>query len=189
MKEPALEKFLRRLRLRRLNGWIPAGSTLLDIGCGWECRLLRTYANRIEAGYGMDFKVELEDLPFNIRAFSHRFEVLPWPVPNSSIDVVTMLAVLEHIWPDDLANVFRGIHSALKPGGSLLITVPTPTAKPVLEFLAYKAGVINEDEIRDHKVYYNQSLLNQTLQQEGFQITKYQKFQLGFNSFCVAKKA
>jgi SAM-dependent methyltransferase len=48
------------------------------------------------------------------------------PLPDSSLDYVTALDVLEHV-PDDAA-VVRGFHRLLKPGGLVLITVPASMA-------------------------------------------------------------
>ena len=37
------------------------------------------------------------------------------------------------------------------------MTTPTRIAKPVLEFLSYRLHLINEDEIREHKHYFNKA--------------------------------
>lgn len=44
------------------------------------------------------------------------------PLPDSSLEYVTALDVLEHV-PDDAA-VVRGFHRLLKPGGLAVVTVP-----------------------------------------------------------------
>lgn len=187
MKEPYLEKVLRHLRLGRILPYIDRTDVLLDVGCGWEAKALRTLAPSVTKGYGIDFKVETENVPENIRLFAQRFEK-PWSLPEESCDKAIMLAVLEHIDPDEVPLVLRNIHRHLKPDGRLILTVPTPASQPLLEFLAYKLKIINEDEIRDHKVYYDSELLKKVLSENGFEMIKYKKFQLGMNSFCVADK-
>lgn len=47
-------------------------------------------------------------------------------LPDSSLDYVTALDVLEHV-PDDAA-VVRGFHRLLKPGGHVVVTVPASMA-------------------------------------------------------------
>ena len=186
MKEPYFEKILRRLRLRKLENYICDDDILLDVGCGWQALALQFFAHKLSKGIGIDFKVENVELPNNIKTFQIHFEQLPWPIADNTANKVTMLAVLEHIDPMKLDAIFAGIRGAMRKDGKLLITVPTPTAKPVLEFLAYKLGIVNSHEIRDHKKYYDYENLSKLLDKQGFAIEKYRTFQLGFNSFCIA---
>jgi len=46
----------------------------------------------------------------------------PWPLVNSSFDVVICLQVLQYV--ADLNNLFNEIHRVLKPGGALIMTFP-----------------------------------------------------------------
>lgn len=189
MNEPKLEKLLRRFRLSRVLPHIQQGDVLLDVGCGWEAKALRELAPRLSKGIGIDFKVEPHAVPSHIKLVATRFEADRWPVADAECDKVIMLAVLEHIEPSLVGATLKNIRRALKPGGKLILTVPTPPAQPVLEFLSYKLGVINENEIRDHKLYYDRPLLEKTLANNGFRVELYKTFQLGMNSFCVAARA
>lgn len=50
------------------------------------------------------------------------------PLPDHTADVVTLLDVVEHLSPDELARTLREAHRLLKPGGRILIhTFPTRT--------------------------------------------------------------
>ena len=58
MKESLLEPLLRQLRIRQV---LPVllehpDCSLLDIGCGWEARLLRAVEPYVKRGTGVDFK-------------------------------------------------------------------------------------------------------------------------------------
>lgn len=70
------------------------------------------------------------------------------------------------------------------------MTVPSVWSKPVLEFLAYRLRVIAEDEIRDHKTYYDRAKLVSALVRAGFDLKKirHSYFQLGMNNFLTAEK-
>ena len=102
----------------------------------------------------------------------------------ASFDVVTMLAVLEHL--EQPTAILHEIRRVLTPCGKLVLTVPSKTAKPILEFLAFRIGIINRAEIADHKKYYDRRSLTRLLDETGFAVCEHRYFQLGMNNFCVA---
>lgn len=184
-KEPTLEPILREMRLRRVISQIPEKSVLLDVGCGTSATFLKTISHQIKQGFGVDFKVD--DTQFsNIKTTQLRLDN-KLPFEDSSFDVVTMLAVLEHIEKEQ--EILREIYRVLIPGGKLIITVPSVWAQPVLEFMAYKLRIVSEAEIRDHKRYYNRENLKKVLIEDNrFQEFTHQYFQLGMNNFCTVVK-
>lgn len=186
MQEPYLEPLLRWMRLRRVMHHIPNDSILLDVGCGRAAAFLKAISPYIRQGIGVDFKVENTRFN-NIETTQLRLENY-LPFEDSSFNVVTMLAVLEHI--DDDQQILKEIHRVLVPGGKLIVTVPSIWAKPVLEFLAYNLKIVSEDEVRDHKRYYTCQKLEQTFTQvPGFEEFHHNYFQLGMNNFCTVVKS
>lgn len=182
MNEPFLEPILRWMRLRRVISYIAPGSTVLDVGCGTSAKFLKTIAPRIKQGFGVDFKVD--DAKFsNIETRRLKLEYA-LPFEDDSFDVVTMLAVLEHIEHEQA--ILQEIYRVLKPGGRLVLTVPSVWAKPVLEFLSYRLKIVSEAEIRDHKRYYNRDRLKEVLVRKSqFRQFRHQYFQLWMNNFCT----
>lgn len=159
MKEPFLESILRRMRLKQVLPTIRQypDCRLLDIGCGWDYRLLKTVEPFIGSGVDIDFKVR-ETESAKIKTVRMRMtDSLPFE--SESFDIVTMLAVLEH--PSDPIRMMSETERVLKKGGRLVMTVPSKIAKPVLEFLAYRLHVVSEVEIKDHKQYFNRSDLRE----------------------------
>ena len=73
-------------------------------------------------------------------------------------------------------------------GGGLVITVPSRISKPVSEFLAFKMHIINEQEIKDHKKYYNKKDLYDLFKHSNLKIIQHYYYQLGLNNFCLLKK-
>jgi SAM-dependent methyltransferase len=74
--------------------------------------------------------------------------------------------VLEHLWHPDarLGDCYR----VLRPGGVLIVHVPTWYAKPVLELSAFKFGTSPSCEMDDHKMYYSKRDLWPLLVKAGF---------------------
>ncbi|MGG6263958.1 class I SAM-dependent methyltransferase [Leptolyngbya sp. AN03gr2] len=185
MSEILLEPLLRWLRLRRIVSQIPSDARVLDIGCGRSATLLKAIAPRIDYGVGVDFKVSpaktgnIETIPLKL---DHEL-----PFPDQSFDVVTMLAVLEHI--EHETPILQEVYRVLKDSGKLILTVPSVRAKPVLEFLAYRLKIVDEAEIRDHKRYYDRQTLQHVMLKEApFQFFQHQYFQFGMNNFCLVAK-
>lgn len=187
MKEPILEPILRALRVKRV---LPAikqypDCRLLDVGCGWDYRLLKEAKPFIKSGIGIDFKVEKYE--------DDKIKTMPMPMKDhlpfepESFDIVTMLAVLEHL--SDPLSMMRETQRILKKGGRLVLTVPSKIAKPVLEFLAYRIGIVSVTEMRDHKQYYDHAELKKLFSQTSITIESHRYFQLGMNNYCVVKKA
>lgn len=184
-REVLLEPLLRWFRLRKVIHHIPRKSQLLDVGCGRSAVFLRTIGPRIEQGIGVDFKVKEMQIE-NVQTIQLKLaDQLPFA--DNSFDVVTMLAVLEHI--EQEKPILREIYRVLKPDGKLVLTVPSVWSKPILEFLSYRLKIIDEMEIRDHKRYYNRSRLRRVLIQDTqFRNFNHQYFQLWMNNFCTVTK-
>lgn len=187
MKEPLLEPLLRRMRIRRVLPHIRVrrDCKLLDIGCGWEARFLKSVEPYIESGIGIDFKAPLLA---NGKIRADRLMLTDsLPYEDASFDIVTMLAVLEHL--EQPMAVLTEIHRVLNPDGLLILTAPSKAAKPVLEFLSFYLGLISRSEIADHKAYYDRSSLGTLLHSSGFMMITHKYFQLGMNNFCVARSS
>ncbi|MEK7541720.1 MAG: class I SAM-dependent methyltransferase, partial [Patescibacteria group bacterium] len=144
-----LDPLLARLRSRRIQPHIRRGSSLLDIGCGMG-ELLFGLADLLYQGVGIDQRTEDKTVG-NIRLMAGRIDTV-LPFADASFDAVSLLAVLEHLERPDA--ILREIRRVLRPGGTILITVPTIYAKPVLEFLAFRLHLISREGVADHKRYY-----------------------------------
>ncbi|PJC74144.1 MAG: class I SAM-dependent methyltransferase [Syntrophobacterales bacterium CG_4_8_14_3_um_filter_49_14] len=177
------ETLLRRLRIGKVKKYIPEGIRLLDLGCGFNGKFLKTIRGHIKFGVGIDKKVRCHSFE-NIHFISSSFDHLE-QIEHSDFDCVTLLAVIEHL--DDSETLLLHLSSLLKPGGLIIITTPTPSARPVLEFLSFKLRVISREEIRDHKRYFSKKSLISLLEKCGFEVIIYRYFQLGFNSLCIGK--
>jgi ubiquinone/menaquinone biosynthesis C-methylase UbiE len=181
MNEPFLEPILRRMRISKVLPILRKfpECKLLDVGCGWEAKFLKSVEPYISSGVGVDFKAQnLESA--KLKTISTTLDN-KLPFEDNSFDVVSLMAVLEHL--EKPLDILQEIRRVLRDGGILIGTVPSKAAKPVLEFLSYKLGIVNEAEIRDHKQYFNKKDLLEIFAQAGFKKIEHKYFQFGLNNF------
>lgn len=183
-----LDLLIGRWRLRQVQRHFQAGDTVLDFGCGHQALLLRTIAGRIRRGVGLDYDVADARLAPHVEILGRRF-VDRLDFPDATFDRIALLAVIEHIPPADVPVLLAEFRRVLKPGGQLVLTTPTPAARPVLEFLAFRLRVISAPEIRDHKHYYSRADLLALADRHQFTCSRYATFQLGLNSVAVFDRA
>jgi SAM-dependent methyltransferase len=179
-----LDLFIQRNRIGKIARHIPAGSTVLDLGCGYYPGALAALADRIERGVGIDRDIpEISPSPkINlIRAdIEHRL-----PVADAEFDRVLMLAVLEHL--NEPAKVIKECRRVLKTGGELIITIPSNFSEPLLITLA-NLGLISKEEIFDHKRYFNKKEGEEILSAAGLQKIVSRYYNFGLNLLFVYRK-
>lgn len=185
-----LDDLIFALRMRRILPHLRRSDQVVaDFGSGYDAAFLVRVLER-----GMAARAIAVDLSLDPEIASDRLALVEadlnaaLPISDASVNVATSLAVLEHLdRPDTHAKeLFR----VLKPGGTLLLTTPSPLGKPVLEFLAYRLGVIDRAEIDDHKRYFDGAALRAVLRDAGFRDADihHETFLLGMNNFIRATK-
>lgn len=187
MKETFLDSLLRELRIKKIKNIVVKinNCRLLDVGCGWEARFLKQMEPFIASGVGIDFKVpDIKTDKIKTIKYTIKKEI---PFKDNTFDIVTLLAVLEHL--EKPLDAINEIHKVLKPNGLILITVPSKYAKPALEFLSYKLNIIDKNEILDHKQYFNKKDLYDFFNKiNGLEILTHKYFQFRMNNFLVVRK-
>jgi 2-polyprenyl-3-methyl-5-hydroxy-6-metoxy-1,4-benzoquinol methylase len=180
----ALDRFLQRWRVAKVRPFIPLGARVLDIGCE-DGLLFRLCGNQIHQGIGLD--------PILASPIKEgRFELLPGRFPESlpetePFDVITMLAVLEHI-PESLQREFaENCGLRLKPGGLLLITTPAPQVDRILTLLL-ALRLIDGMSLEEHHGF-DPLKTPSIFSMAGLTLVKSAKFQWGLNNLFVFKKA
>ncbi|MEW6682868.1 MAG: class I SAM-dependent methyltransferase [Nitrospirota bacterium] len=180
-----LEGFLARQRARMANQLIPQlhrGGRLLDIGCGAHPYFL--FHTQFREKYGVDQVVSealaaecVESKTYLISFDIHRSEALPFK--NQFFDVVTMLAVFEHVEPRRLPTLLGEVYRVLRPGGIFILTTPAAWTDYLLKTMA-KLRLVSPVEIEDHKDTYTHSKIAEYLEASNF---RREKSQFGYFEF------
>lgn len=185
-----LEKWLATQRARVANQLILSSlrsGRLLDIGCGTYPFFLAHTSFREKVG--LDHAVEkIDDDSLTLMTYDlHRETTLPFE--DSFFNVVTMLAVFEHIEPKRLAGVLAEIRRVLKPGGRYILTTPARWTDKLLRFMA-KLRLVSPHEIEDHKDSYDHAKIISLLRRANFQESQITcgYFELFMNLWVTATK-
>jgi SAM-dependent methyltransferase len=153
---------MQRRRARRVARLLPSHGTVLDVGCG-----------------GGDFLIAISELGFEavgtertVRSASraaastgigiHTGDLLTLDLPPGTFDLVTFWHVLEHL--EDPPATLRRVHELLRPGGSVLVTVPMLDS---WQARLFRGHWFHHDPPR-HLWAFGQRSLHALLRQSGF---------------------
>lgn len=179
------------LSLRQIRRWIgdPQAMRICDIGAGYQARLARALASKGAQVTVLDVALSPE--------LNHLTGIVPHvgSLPGSLTlmdsehwDAILCISVLEHLW--DPGAVLDHAQRMLRPGGLLVINVPSWRGRRALEFSAFRLGLSPAEEMDDHKTYYDVRDLWPMLVRAGFRPSSIRCFshKFGLNTFAVCRK-
>ncbi|HUT92239.1 MAG TPA: class I SAM-dependent methyltransferase [Thermoguttaceae bacterium] len=149
-----------------------AALSVLDLGCAEGltlidmCNLLPV-REAIGVEYSDDILRLAPPLPENITLLRGDVNKLPERIPSSYFDLVSALAILEHV--RDPIQVASEALRVLRPGGLFIATSP----RPFWDNLSSRLGLHRGE---DHRVELGRSLLVETLERAGFEVVDYTRF-------------
>ncbi|MEZ0395020.1 MAG: class I SAM-dependent methyltransferase [Anaerolineales bacterium] len=188
-----LESFLARQRAWRANRLIPGelrGGRILDIGCGTYPYFLAHTAFvekfgvdqiPIDQKIAADLQIELYHLDLDSRP--------SLPFESDFFSVVTLLAVIEHIDPHNMAILFGDIYRVLQKRGRVILTTPAAWSSGLLRLMA-RLNLVSKAEIDEHIYAYTLPLLGWYFGRAGFAMDKvrFGYFEFGLNLWATAEK-
>ncbi len=178
-----LEGFLAKKRASMANKLIPDShrhGRILDIGCGTTPYFLsHTYFSE---KFGIDpvLGESKNHEGINLSRFDVE-EGKPLPFADDNFDVVSMLAVFEHIKQPVLPALLTEVKRVLKPNGILVLTTPCSWSDGILKVMA-NTGLVSKEEIHEHEGAYNHKVITEFLQKGGF---KKENIKLGYFEFWL----
>jgi len=148
-------------RLRFVRGHAPAGTRLLDVGCGEAA-----FASALAAGGASVTGIDVAQEP--LRRAAERdpsldlrlveAEGAPWPLADAEFDVVWAGEVIEHV--ADTAGWMSEVRRVLRSGGTLLLSTPDHGALTRLVLgLSPRAFDRRFDPRSDHLRFYTRRTL------------------------------
>jgi len=186
-----LEGFLAKKRAKMANKLIPEHlreGKILDIGCGTTPFFLMN--TKFQEKFGLDPVLVNPEVKEGVSL--KRFDIendRTLPFEANFFDVVTMLAVFEHIDIDVLPTTLNEIRRVLKPGGVYILTTPCPWSDKLLRTMA-KLNLVSKEEINEHKGAYGPRELRRYLKEGGFEEEnmKFGYFELYLNNWATVSK-
>lgn len=182
------EGFLARRRAAMADSLIPDGARdgcILDIGCGVTPYFLGSvdFARK----HGIDKSAGSASDSGGINLYRHALDGSSGlPFNDGTFSVVTMLAFMEHVEPEILPWLLGETRRVLKPGGTLIITVPAGWTDGLLRLLA-RIGMVSRVEIDDHKDVYDRRKIADALDEAGFEEIETGSFKAFMNLWATAR--
>ncbi|HRI82852.1 MAG TPA: methyltransferase domain-containing protein [Opitutaceae bacterium] len=179
-----LDRFIQRWRIRQAAKFIPPAARVIDIGAH-QGELFDFLGNRLVAGFGIEPLLETP-----LRTARHELHPGLFPAVRPAAggwDAVTMLAVLEHIPPPAQREIAAACAQLLKPGGRVIITVPSPTVDIILSALRF-CRLIDGMSLEQHYGFKPGDTLKLFAAPE-FRLHHRGSFQMGLNHLFVFEKS
>lgn len=189
------EGILAKLRFNMADNLIKSNQRngrILDIGCSSRPHFLiqTNFAHK----YGIDKLINEECINQLHKTDIHLINLdietsKKLPFEDAFFEVITMLAIFEHIQPDKLNTLLNEINRILKPGGCLIITTPAFWTENLQKILS-RLGLISKEELNEHKDIYSHAKMTPYLVSSGFKKSGIRCgfFELFMNSWTFAEK-
>jgi SAM-dependent methyltransferase len=112
------------------------------------------------------------------------------PFESMFFDVVTMLAVFEHLDAPALRILLHEIRRVLRPRGIYVMTTPIRWSERILKVMS-RLRLVSHEEVDEHKALYSRDEIASLLVEAGFDPSdvRHGTFEVGMNVWAVAQKS
>ena len=181
------DRILQKWRMSKAIKHIPDKSRLLDIGC-FEGELFTYAGDRLSGGLGIDPLLSEnteKELSENVKLIKGFFPS-DIPVETEKFDVITMLAVFEHISMEKVPEFLDALYNYLNQHGLVVLTIPSPFVDKILNILL-KLHLIDATTLEEHHGLQIDTI-PVFFRKYSFEMLVHTKFQLGLNNLFLFKK-
>lgn len=178
-----LDRFLRDWRMRKAVRHVPQGSRVLDIGT--YDGLLFARAGAVGVGIDPDLSPGARDAP-GVTLVQGAFPQDLVADGAAAFDAATALAVIEHVPEAELADWSHSLAALVRPGGRVVITVPSPAVDHILHVLMRLRLVAGMQAHQHHG--FEPGDVKGVFAAPGWHLERHQKFQLGLNHLFVFRR-
>ena len=102
-------------------------------------------------------------------------------------DCIVALAIIEHLYKEDLFKVMEMLVKHLNKKGRIIITSPTQPADFILRMMA-RLRILDKENLDEHRHYWDEEELLDLAEINGLQLKLYKKFQFGMNQLLIMEK-
>jgi 2-polyprenyl-3-methyl-5-hydroxy-6-metoxy-1,4-benzoquinol methylase len=179
-----VDRILQQWRIDKVRPYVSQGARVLDLGCADGALYQRLQATVGEV-VGIDPTLDHNVVMGRCRLIAGRF---PKDLPDTEpFDAITMLAVLEHIPLDEQPGLAAECARRLRPGGHLIITVPSPVVDRILSVLQF-LRLIDGMSLEEH-YGFEPSVVPALFGVNNMRLVKASAFQLGCNNLFVFQRS
>lgn len=173
---------LQRWRISAARPFIPPRADVLDIG-GSDGMLFARIGHCGPGSLSIDPDPDTtEERPGGFGMVRGYFPQ-DMPATAGPFDVIAMLAVLEHFPPEQYTSLADGVARFLKPGGSLVITVPSPRVDSILPVLK-ALRLVHAATLDEHHGYDVRETVR-IFATPRFRLVRHRTFEAGLNNLFV----
>jgi SAM-dependent methyltransferase len=178
-----LDRILQRWRISKVRPFLPPGTRVLDIGSA-DGTMFKHLSQLAPDSLGIDPTLKTETYVGGRRLLPGFF---PQDMPAvKPFDAVTILAVLEH-FPETAYGPLRfGCAQFLRPGGRVIITVPSPAVDRILEVLK-ALRLVDGMSLEEHHGFEVRQVW-EIFGAPEFKMVCHRRFQLGLNHLFVFER-
>jgi 2-polyprenyl-3-methyl-5-hydroxy-6-metoxy-1,4-benzoquinol methylase len=174
------DRAIRWVRIRQARRHVTAGSRVLDIGCG-DGSLFASLGERISGGVGIDPGLAAPSDDGRFRFIADGFPTVA--LDEEQFDVITMLAVLEHVPDDELPAWAEACARLLTRDGVIVATMPEPRVDDLLHLLMRMHLVAGMAAHEHHGA--DPKALRTVFAGQRLEILEHRRFELGLNNLFV----
>ncbi|MBI2363091.1 MAG: methyltransferase domain-containing protein [Elusimicrobia bacterium] len=180
-----VEALIHRLRYAAVTPHLRPARRWADLGCHRTYPFLKKHRGLAKEAWGLD--IGLTDGTDGALRLTHGDIMKPLPFADGSLDLITSLAVIEHV--DDPKVVLREARRCLSGDGRLIVTTPSQRGIRLHELLV-STGLVKDVEPDEHRDFgMSAELLSSWAQEAGLAVEVCRTFELGLNVLLVARRA